>query len=309
MNYLTSLHFSNFQSLANTALEDISQGFVCIIGQSNLGKSAALRAIKALMRNAPAPGLVREGTKQFDIEACFSDGTTVHLTKGKNKSVFVVNGEEYAKSGVKAPEEVLELWSMPAPDGRELAFATQHETPFLLDEPASAVAKVLGDLTNANALMEAVQKANRLRTEALNDAKARTREAEEARNEILLHKGLSTKEKTLQAVREQLRAVKDLFKNKDELENLLREKINIDQEMSELPQHQEIDILEAEQAVVDASNLEELIVERAGTNMDFQYSCLAIMNLEEQIQDIEDEINSILEESGVCPLCSQKIGD
>lgn len=211
MTPIQQLSFTNFQSLQDTKI-DLDPGLTVLVGPSNLGKSAALRAVKALVRNAPAPGLVREGSKEFRIGAVFADGTIETLTKGKNVSQYEIHTPDgksavYAKAGAyEAPEDITKLWGIAAPDDRELSFATQHESPFLLAEPASALAKVLGDLTNANMLMEAVAKANKLRTQALADEKARLREAEEAREELLSHAGINARDKALSIARDRLRA-------------------------------------------------------------------------------------------------------
>lgn len=311
-DYLESLEFRNFQSLQDTRIE-LSPFFNVIVGPSNLGKSAALRGIKALMRNAPTPGLLREGAKQFDLVACFSNGSSIQLAKGKNKSIFTVNGKEYAKSGVKAPDEVTELWAMSAPDGRELGFASQHETPFLLSEPASAVAKVLGELTNASILMEAVSKANRMRLEALNDVKFREREAEEARTELVTHAGLTERSKRLEDAREALRAAQQAIQNMAEVDALISrhdllvedlerftliadQALNLDSELSRL----EALAVMYEELVNLLANYEE-VTDRA------EQSEIEANALTGILQEIETEIHNVLEEAGICPLCQQTV--
>lgn len=318
MDTLKTISLKNFQSLADAEIE-LSPGLNVIVGPSNLGKSAVLRALKALVRNAPSTGLVRDKAKEFRITATFEDGTTETLTKGAKKSVFdldVPGAEDwsYAKAGAyDVPEEIKNLWKIPSPDGRELAFATQHETPFLLAEPASAVAKVLGDLTNASALMEAVQKANKRRTEALNDAKARTREAEEAREEILSHKGITARGKALKAAREALNAAKAQIQQMAELESLLEDKARID-EIFQKTKGALVDtdkllsgLSMVESAIIEVKALESLVSQRQKTTTAYDSLVKAVTNATLKRSEIETTIHDLMSDNGYCPLCGQGV--
>lgn len=315
---LKALSLKNFQSLADAEIE-LSPGLNVIVGPSNLGKSAVLRALKALIRNAPSTGLVRDKAKEFKITATFEDGTAETLTKGAKKSQFEIHGASgevwsYAKAGAyDVPEEIKNLWKIPSPDGRELAFATQHEPPFLLAEPASAVAKVLGDLTNASALMEAVQKANKRRTEALTDAKARTREAEEAREEILSHKGITARGKALKAARDALSAVKTQIQNIAGLEILLDDKANVNS-VFQKAKGTLIDtdkllsrLSTVESAIIEVKALESLVSQRQKITTAYDSLVKAGTNTTLKRSEIETTIHDLMSDNGRCPLCGQGV--
>lgn len=291
--------------------------FTAIVGQSNLGKSALVRAIKALARNAVATGLVRKGTKQFEIEAEFANGTVESLTRGAKASVFTVDepgAEEtwtHAKSGVKAPEKIEELWALPTTDGRELCITSQHDAPFLLAEPASSVAKVLGELTNAAMLMEAVREANRRRTEASQDEKARAREAEEAREELLSHSGLTARSKALNAAREAYDAALDAEGWLRLLETLLEVYGDVEHELAQITVTDTAKVTEAvtraEEMTARYRTLDKFLAVK--NSLDGQVSQITevITNATIARSETEARIHDVLVDAGVCPLCGQGV--
>jgi DNA repair protein SbcC/Rad50 len=306
MNYLARVELKNFQSLADTSI-NLAPGLTCIVGPSNLGKSAAVRAIKTLVKNASAPGLVREGEKEFTLTALFKDGDTIDLTKGKSKSEYRVNGELFAKAGATSvPQAVAEIWQINDPD---LTFASQHDTPFLLDVPASQVAHTLGELTNASVLMEAVQRANKLRTQANADEKARTREAEEAREELLTHTGLTTRTEAIKAVRQAYEAASELTQKWHTLSLLEREYQELIPKLSEITivdtSVLQIQLSATESAVHSLLELEQIEQEHLAL-LDKLNDCNVI--LEDTQMRIDTKLEQIHELVGdTCPLCEQRI--
>lgn len=173
------LHVTNFQSLAEADIE--LGGLTVIVGPSNSGKSAVLRALKAVVRNVGSPSAVRVGQSLFTSSVIF-DGTTVALERGKSASTYKViaaDGSEdvFAKAGRTVPEEVQRLIGLPDPDGPDLVFSSQIDPPFLLSETGSTAAKMLGDLTNVSRLHAAAKEANRRRLESSKVHKIRTEDA------------------------------------------------------------------------------------------------------------------------------------
>lgn len=317
MDTLTKISVSNFQSLASAEVE-LSPGLNCLVGPSNLGKSAFTRAIKALVRNASSTGLVRHGATKFTARATFADGTTEVLEKGAKVSAFTLTLPEQepvvsAKAGTKAPEDIEKLWRIPAPDGREIAFATQHEPPFLLAEPASAVAKVLGDLTNASILMEAVQVANKRRTNALHDAKARLREAEEAQEELLRHQGLSAREAKLRAAKDAHSLAVQKYRTYDTLHTYLSvhdqliEMLAVTESLLVTRSDTTSLLATAQQSVERLLLLEKFLQAEELLSEKLALQAQRLDTLVTHKEKIEQEIHDIMDSAGLCPLCGSKI--
>lgn len=176
---LTAIAVRDFQSLKSV---DIPVGrFTAIVGPSNVGKSAVIRALRMLVRNGAATGLVRMGAKKLTVAAKFADNSGAIMTRGGESKLTLVTGgvkQDYAKLGTTVPPESDDLWQCPESELGDLTFSTQHDAPFMLGVPSSAVAKQLGDLTNASLLMEAVREANRRRAAAAQESVLAKRDLE-----------------------------------------------------------------------------------------------------------------------------------
>lgn len=181
MQRIERLKVTNFQSISKADIELGS--FTVIVGPSNSGKSALLRALKAVVRNVNSPSAVRVGHKVFTASLGFT-GHEISIERGKSQSTYRAvlpsgNEEVYTKAGRAVPEDVQKILDLPDPDGPDLVFSSQIDPPFLLAETGSVAAKMLGDLTNVSKLHAAAKEANRRRLEA---SKIKTIRDEDARS-------------------------------------------------------------------------------------------------------------------------------
>lgn len=97
----------NFQSLASVEIE--LTGLTAVVGPSDRGKSALVRAISAALFNLPGEYFVRTGTESATVtvgwlKGSAGDGHVVIWEKGGGKNQFTIDGAEYSKVGSKAPE-------------------------------------------------------------------------------------------------------------------------------------------------------------------------------------------------------------
>ena len=131
-----SLRVQNYQSIIDCTIE--FQGFTCICGRSNLGKSALVRAFNSWAYNViPAPSPVRLGTDFFILTGSFSDqGETVAgiksivFTKGKSVNKYTINyhngtSKDYPKVGIGTPQELKDLGFSILETEREEEFCLQ----------------------------------------------------------------------------------------------------------------------------------------------------------------------------------------
>ena len=148
------------------SFQSIKQGevdlgsFTVFTGPSSSGKSAFLRAAEALVRNSFVPSQVRMGDNLSEV-TMEVDGHTVTAQRGKSKSTYILDGEEFTKAGRSVPEEIAEVFSLPQILEVESTFATQFDKPYLIADPGSVAAKVLGSLTNVSVLHSGLRETNR----------------------------------------------------------------------------------------------------------------------------------------------------
>lgn len=94
-----SLDIKNFQSISDAHLEFIP-GINLILGQSNSGKTAILRAINALLSNPTyAKSFVKLGASKATVVMSYEGNEVIWEKPLKGSTSYIVNGEENTKIG------------------------------------------------------------------------------------------------------------------------------------------------------------------------------------------------------------------
>jgi energy-coupling factor transporter ATP-binding protein EcfA2 len=169
----------NWQSLRHVVL-DLGR-FTVIVGASSSGKSAFVRALKALASNVRGTSAITKGTTSAAISATTGDATVTLEHVGGAWAYRIAGGEgeqTYTKLGGQVPAAVTAVLGIePVPSGgTSISFAGQFDPPYLLADSGAAVARVFGELTNVDTIFAAVREANRRQKHA--SATLRTKEAE-----------------------------------------------------------------------------------------------------------------------------------
>lgn len=166
---LERIEIKNYQSLSDIVIEPGK--FTAIIGESNCGKSALIRALESMITNSAVCGAdwscLPAGSNKTHISMTL-DGHMVEWIKGKNINNYAVDGELLKNVGRGCPDEVTHFLQMSeiSIDGSKFLvnFDRQFDLPFLCDASGSMVAKILGEITNVNLLIAANKEANKEKT-------------------------------------------------------------------------------------------------------------------------------------------------
>ncbi len=173
MRQIQHLLIENFQSHARSELT-FGPGLNVIIGPSDNGKSAVLRALRWALYNEPRGSeFVRSGARECRVTVTMSDGVQVVrellLTKsgGTSRSRYLIRrpeGEEqvFEGFGIEVPAEVIKAHGMPQvlldTDKRVvLSLGSQLEGPFLMTESGSLRARAIGRLLGVHVVDAAVR--------------------------------------------------------------------------------------------------------------------------------------------------------
>lgn len=157
----------DFQSLGQTEIE--ATGLTVVVGRSNLGKSALVRAITAALFNRPGEDFIRlnRTNAAVTIEGLptIQKGTMrVEWLKGHNLNQFTVNGTLFNKVGVDAPPVIGQagyrdvfIGDKERGKGEEIRpqIAGQFESPFLISKLGSFVNDVLSVVSRLGVLLNA----------------------------------------------------------------------------------------------------------------------------------------------------------
>jgi len=152
---IKSLSISNFQSHKKTTL-DFHEGVNVIVGPSDCGKTAILRALNWLVNNRPAGDEFKSRWGGETAIGLWCDKIGITRIKDKKNLYYVTNEKEQTTSftafGQDVPQEISEALNMD-----EINLQKQHDAPFLLSESPAEVARKL----NKVASLESIDTANK----------------------------------------------------------------------------------------------------------------------------------------------------
>ena len=141
-----NISIKDFQIIKNASLSFLP-GLNCIIGQSNNGKSAILRATKAAIYNIPGTTSVRLGCNNYAV-GIQANGHTVIFQKGAN-SAYKIDGVPMSKIGRTQIQEVADALQIRELNlngsNEEINFLDQMEKPFLLDRTETELFRFIVD--------------------------------------------------------------------------------------------------------------------------------------------------------------------
>lgn len=147
---LKSIKIVNFQSHQNTVLH-FGSGVNVIVGTSQHGKSAIVKALKWIVENRAPAGKNKAGNPKFiyrkakpllALVEVKTDNQVVTLSRGKGSAVYTVDGNDYKGFGTSIPDEVAKALNFGC-----LNIQYQLELPFLLTESPGQVAKMINGIT------------------------------------------------------------------------------------------------------------------------------------------------------------------
>lgn len=289
----------DFQSIQHA---DVELGrFTVLVGQSSSGKSAFLRSVRALIRNKFVPSNVRSGASKAEVSAVFDD-TPVSATRGKSISSYSLGEEKYTKTGKTVPDAVQNFLQFPELEGLDPNFNFQFDKPFLLSEPGSKVASVLGTLTNVSTLHAAVREANRRKLSTEADVKATRKLLTAAQEHLTEFDTLPADVSRLEAVESLYEALQDMQSERNTLVTALR---SIKDSKLALESVEVIEVPQADWGLMEeycALSKALRSVRTAQLKLD---SCTSEMNgLAEQIHALAEKYDTI---DNICPTCGQTL--
>lgn len=213
---MVEVEVRNFQSIEKAALK--VEGFTALVGRSNIGKTALVRAVKAALTGAPVGSSVRHGkgclrkTKKAKSCKCFA---SVHLKapgfdllweKGDAVNRYTFNGQVYDKTDKGTPEFLSPAF-LPVKVGDQqtlLQVADQFSAIFLLDQTGGTVADVLSDVARLDRINTATRFCEKDRKEAVSTRKVREKDVLDLEGKLARFDGLDAAVAQARSVEAQL---------------------------------------------------------------------------------------------------------
>lgn len=309
---ITRLEVRNWQSLRHVDLE--LGDFTVIVGPSSSGKSALIRAFKALASNVRGSDVITRGEKRTAITASL-DHRKVTLERTEASGSYQISDQQgseltFTKLNGGVPDAVTKALGIDpvTTAGASVNFAGQFDRPYLLDDSGATVARVLGELTKVNTIFEAVRTANKVRLNAASTLKTRKSDLQSLRDKIKNYQDLPQKISILDEAEQHAANAAALTNTIERLERATR-------------------VLQlAETAATKASQLPTVPSPDAMNNaltrfLDFRAKIRGLAaktatadtadkNLaavDNNLAHLEAELHSLMRDAGTCPTCGQQV--
>lgn len=214
--FIKTLRIENFQSHKDSTL-NFHPNFNCIVGTGNSGKSSLVRALSFILFGQWEPSWVRNGATHCRISLTLDNGTIITREKGAkaNKYIAEVPGlapQVYENFGTHIPEEIEKLthiFKAQIGDKEELNLnlSSQLDNLFLLSNPGSYKAKVLGKLSKAHYLDYALKEISKDKKRLSAEKLVIDREVIDLSVEIMKCDGLEEQKTQLETLGKRLDAI------------------------------------------------------------------------------------------------------
>jgi exonuclease SbcC len=162
--FLTEIKLENFQDHKDSTIS-LTNGINLIVGSSDAGKSAILRAVNFVFHNnLKGDSFIRHGSNECKVTLKFSDGVEVTRIKGNDTNSYQLkdsdgNQHSFPKVGTSVPEEIKKQLGQPPLDDkkRPISYADQMANLFLVDLSPSDLPRTLSELTGIQNLQNAAE--------------------------------------------------------------------------------------------------------------------------------------------------------
>lgn len=187
------VHIRNFQSIDDLSFE--VKGFSTLVGKTNIGKSAIMRAISGALLNKPVTNLIRVGAKSCSVQLS-SDGWGFLWEKaerGLNRYTIDGKAERLENVGQKQPEPIADMgFSSIRIGDRDLYpwYASQWTPVFLLDEGGPTITQFISEISGLNVLQDAIIISLREKKKVLEELKTTSSEVDRLKEKLKKVDGL-----------------------------------------------------------------------------------------------------------------------
>lgn len=181
MGKLTRVSLRNFQAHKRLDIA-VDPHITIILGDSDCGKSAVVRAIRWVATNRPGgDAFIRHG-KRYAAATLTTEEGEVTRTRGNGDNSYTVDGTKLVSFGADVPEpgqKVLRLG--------DINFQSQHDAPFWFASSAGEVSRELNSIIDLNAIdtiLGNLARRVRDKTAAVNASKERLVQAKGRRESL-----------------------------------------------------------------------------------------------------------------------------
>jgi exonuclease SbcC len=203
---IQSLHIQNFQSHKKSLLE-FSTGVNVIVGGSDCGKSAILRALRLVAYNKPSGDAFRSHWGgETNVQVDLKEGDSIQRVKTDSSNTYVLNGAQLKAFGQGVPDEISSVLNID-----EINFQQQHDNSFLLSQTAGEVSNHFNRIANIEIINKSLSKAKQEVSKVTQTVKQREEDLKEKQEQYKQYTNL-------EEIEVKLNVLENLDKKKQQLQ-------------------------------------------------------------------------------------------
>lgn len=201
---IKSLEIKNIQSHKNSRLE-FSPGINALVGTSNNGKSAVLRAFNWAVNNRPLGVEVLLSNWAYDKNGKQNDEMSVTVEKDngtlirrktKTENEYVIDGEKLEAIKTDVPEEVKRFFAL-----SETNMQKQQDAPFLLSLSSGKIAEYFNRIVRLDIIDRVLSNAESSRRKMKNQLETSESEEKKLQKELEKYDWLDKVEKLIEKIK------------------------------------------------------------------------------------------------------------
>ena len=307
---IESLKIKNFQSHKEADLE-FSSGVNAIVGPSDCGKTAILRALRWVVFNRPSGDAFRmEGTRKVSVALRTTEGFEIIREKDHTRNLYLLLSEsgdsEFTAFGQSVTEEILRVLNL-----TRLNFQEQHDPPFLLSSSPGEVARHLNDLVNIDVIDSSQKIINREIRRIRNDISTSVERIEQMETEITEYDYLPELEGRIAELEGRQRVLEGMIRQRNKLSVLIQKYHDAANELEDFRERQkslkkiEPHINNIIRAKEDRTRVREEREQLRRTLRKYRDTIDSLTEVTKENRELARQLRE--EMPNICPLCEQEV--
>lgn len=271
---LKKIVLENFQSHKHSELE-LDPGVNVIVGPSDSGKTAIIRALRWLVWNRPlGEAFIQHGSKYCKVEIEIERSKIVREKERKNgKNVYLLDEICFNAVGTEPPEEVRNFLNL-----QEINISQQFDQPFLLSNSPGEVAQHFNKVARLDMIDIGMKRVSQWIRKIQQDISNRESQIKKLETQLLEYDYLPSLEGRIQSLEQMQNEVAVKVNQKDKIEELYESLSQVDEEITKLTK---ITIFEKK-----IDNILQNITEKKQK----QENLISIKQLCQKLSDIEKQL-------------------
>lgn len=303
---LERLEIQDYQSIKDI---DLPLGkMTVIVGPSGNGKSALIRALKALCFNQVGHRFIRHKQQKAWVRLTLDGGKTVEWEKPREKGATYTDGDQvYTRVGRAVPEGIentLGIRRIEIDKGVAFTpqFHSQLDLPLLLTESSTLAARALAKLTKLSVLVEGQMDCRRDLKRVEQAKKAAEEEAGRTKTQL-------DELPNVRRVRNVMERANKLMRTANQQLGIAKQADDIVQDIAgslliadlTLPRMEEIEALSERVNALD--DIVSAVIDAQERGEAVGSSTQEVKEAQAALTAVEDQYDVLVKELGACPLC------